>query len=254
MTFIEHYDLAMIALYAFWGAFALLILYLRNEDRREGYPLVHETSRGLKVVFPKGGTRPKTFLTMHGLHTPGNPEPEMDGKLVASRGTPGSPYLPAGDPMQDGVGTSAYALRADVPDVTFDEQLPKIVPLRAAPGFDVSSDDFDPRGWPIQAADGEFVGMISDLWVDRSDVLLRYLEVTIASESGNHAVIIPISLVNFNEGKRRAMTSSVTAAQFRNAPGLAQPTQVTLREEDRISAYFAGGYLYATPRRSEPCL
>ena len=254
MSFSEHYDFAMIALYAFWAAFALLIVYLRNEDRREGYPLVHETSRGLKVVFPKGGTPPKAFLTAHGVHTPGNPEPDLNGKLVASRGTPGSPYLPAGDPMQDGVGAAAYALRAEVPDLTFDEQLPKIVPLRAAPGFDVSAEDFDPRGWPILAADGEFVGMISDLWVDRSDVLIRYVEVAIASEAGSRQVIIPISLVNFNGGKRRAMTSSVTAAQFRAAPGLAQQTQVTLREEDRISGYFAGGYLHATPRRAEPFL
>jgi len=254
MSFLQHYDLAMIALYVFWVAFALIILYLRNEDRREGYPLVHETARGLRVVFPKGGTRPKTFLTMHGPHTPGNPEPDMAGKLVASRGTPGSPYLPTGNPMQDGVGTASYALRADVPDLTFDEQLPKIVPLRAAPGFDIAHADFDPRGWPMQAADGDFVGMISDLWVDRSDVLLRYVEVTVAGEAGNRQVIIPIALVNFNERKHRAATSSVTAAQFRAAPGLANPAQVTLREEDRISGYFAGGYLYATPRRSEPCL
>jgi photosynthetic reaction center H subunit len=35
---------------------------------------------------------------------------------------------------------------------------------------------------------------------------------------------------------------------------LANPDQVTLREEDRIAAYFAGGNLYAEPKRVEPLL
>jgi photosynthetic reaction center H subunit len=47
---------------------------------------------------------------------------------------------------------------------------------------------------------------------------------------------------------------SVTAAQFISAPGIAQPEQITLLEEDRISAYLGGGHFYATPERSEPCL
>lgn len=254
MTLIEHYDLAFIALYAFWLCFALLILYLRNEDRREGFPLVHETMQGLKVVFPKGGTRPKTWLTPHGLHTPGNQEPDMTGKLVASRGTPGSPYLAAGNPLQDGVGTAAYALRADVPDMTFDEQLPKIVPLRLAPEYHVAEEDFDPRGWPMLAADGQVVGTIADLWVDRSDVILRYVDVAVPVAGGTRQVIIPIGLVNFDERRRRALTSSVTGEQFREAPAIANAEQITLREEDRVSAYFAGGYLYATPNRAEPIL
>jgi len=35
---------------------------------------------------------------------------------------------------------------------------------------------------------------------------------------------------------------------------LANPDQVTLREEDQIAAYFASGNLYAEPRRVEPLL
>ena len=36
----SHIDVAQVVLYAFWVFFALLILYLRREDKREGYPLV----------------------------------------------------------------------------------------------------------------------------------------------------------------------------------------------------------------------
>ena len=35
----SYIDVAQVALYAFWAFFALLILYLRREDKREGYPL-----------------------------------------------------------------------------------------------------------------------------------------------------------------------------------------------------------------------
>ena len=50
-----------------------------------------------------------------------------------SRPWPGAPLEPTGDPMLDGVGPGAYAMRADTPDLTLDG-LPKIVPLRIASG------------------------------------------------------------------------------------------------------------------------
>mgnify|MGYP006153247773 CR=1 FL=1 len=44
---------------------------------------------------------------------------------------------------------------------------------------------------------------------------------------------------------------AITAAQFESAPGLATPGIITRYEEDRVQAYFGGGYMYATPERSE---
>jgi len=35
---------------------------------------------------------------------------------------------------------------------------------------------------------------------------------------------------------------------------LRNPDQVTFLEEDKLVAYFAGGYLYATPERMGPLL
>jgi len=36
----QYIDGAQIALYAFWLFFAGLIIYIRREDKREGYPLI----------------------------------------------------------------------------------------------------------------------------------------------------------------------------------------------------------------------
>ena len=55
-------------------------------------------------------------------------------------------------------------------------------------------------------------------------------------------------------GRRRVRVDAVLAAQFAGAPILANPDQVTLDEEERVSAYFGAGYLYATPARAEPFL
>ena len=82
--------------------------------------------------------------------------------------------------MLDGVGPGAYADRAETPDLTF-EGLPKIVPLRVATDFTIEPRDPDPRGMEVIGADGQTGGVVRDAWVDRSETLIRYLEVEIAS-------------------------------------------------------------------------
>ena len=47
---------------------------------------------------------------------------------------------------------------------------------------------------------------------------------------------------------------SIMAGQFEDVPGLRNPDLVTLLEEDRISAYYGGGTLYAEPIRLGPWL
>jgi photosynthetic reaction center H subunit len=44
---------------------------------------------------------------------------------------------------------------------------------------------------------------------------------------------------------------AITAAQFDGVPALETAGTITRYEEDRIQAYFGGGYMYATPERSE---
>ena len=44
----QYFDVAQLALYAFWIFFAGLVYYLRREDKRSGYPLVVDGPEGKK--------------------------------------------------------------------------------------------------------------------------------------------------------------------------------------------------------------
>ncbi len=51
MTYIAYssqFDAALLSLYIFYAAFIVLIMYLRNEDRREGFPLVRPVGNSLQ--------------------------------------------------------------------------------------------------------------------------------------------------------------------------------------------------------------
>jgi photosynthetic reaction center H subunit len=250
-------DAAALSLYIFFAFFAGLIYYLTRENKREGYPMVNELP-----------DRP-AFATMHGfpetpapkifrLHYPEGatvvqgvrPERDVTAQLSPDYPYPGTAFVPTGDAMRDGVGPASYADRADTPDLAYDDNKPKIVPLRAAPGWHIAHEDPDPRGKSVITLDGVVAGTVVDLWVDRSEYILRYLETEVA---GGRRVLVPMFLCTFND-EGTAQVISVTAAQFAAAPGIAQPEQITLLEEDRISGYFGGGHFYATPERSEACL
>jgi photosynthetic reaction center H subunit len=254
----SHIDVAQIALYLFWAFFLVLVLYLHREGKREGYPLVSDradASGGRVTVegFP-GVPEPKTFL----LHTGGSvtvPTPVNERPLAAkpTDGFPGAALAPTGDPMQDGVGPAAWALRADVPDMTYDDHVPKIVPLRVAKDFHLAEEDPDPRGMKVLGADDVVAGTIVDAWVDRSEILLRYLEAEVPTEAGTKRVLVPMPLCrityNAETGASAVHVRSVLAKHFATAPTTKVPEQITLLEEDRVSAYFGGGNMYATPER-----
>lgn len=254
----SYIDVAQVALYAFWAFFALLIFYLRREDKREGYPLESDLSDKITHEGFPWTPKPKTFRLPHGGTTQA-PKPEHDDRPILARpvaGFPGAPLRPTGNPMTDAVGPASYALRADTPDLTYEGHV-KIVPLRVAGDFYLEARDPDPRGCDIVAADRQIAGKVVDVWVDRSEILIRYLEAEISGHDGQRRVLIPMPCVRLTGGgfrKRQVRVQSITAAQFADVPPLKNPDQVSLREEDQIAAYYAGGRLYATPQRQEPML
>ncbi|MBL6079123.1 photosynthetic reaction center subunit H [Belnapia sp. T18] len=251
----SYIDVAQVALYAFWLFFAGLILYLRQEDKREGYPLENERSPHVQVQGFPPIPAPKALKLAHeGHRIPRPQERNLDGILIPTAPWPGAPMQPLGDPMQDGVGPASYALRAEVPDVTFDEQLPKIVPLRAATGYYLAAQDPDPRGYQVVTADGRIAGTVMDCWVDRSETVVRYLEADAEGSSGARRVVFPMALARVDAKRRIVKVVSVLANQFVEAPMLKDADTITLREEDRISGYFAGGHMYATPQRLGPLI
>lgn len=252
-AFTANFDVAQLAFIAFVLFFIGLIYYLRREDKREGYPLVSDRSDSVKVQGWPPIPPPKVFVIPHeGPEVMPRVERDLTGLLAPTAAWPGAPLVPLGDPMQDGVGPASYAERADVPDLTFDQQLPKIVPLRAAPGYYLAKEDPDPRGLPVVTGDGVVAGTSVEAWVDRSETFVRYLEVQVA-DGGRH-VLVPMQLVRLDTKRGRAVVKSVFADQLAAAPGTRNPDEVTLREEDRICGYFAGGHVYASARRTEPLL
>lgn len=158
------------------------------------------------------------------------------------------PIEPTGNKLLSGLGPAAWAERADRPDLTI-HGASKIVPMRVAPEFFVEPRDPDPRGFEVIGCDGAVAGTVAELWVDRSEPQVRYLEVLVAT-SGK-LVLLPVTVARVDAHGRRILVKSITAAQFADVPQTKAFHEVTLLEEDRIQAYFAGGYLYATPQRGE---
>ncbi len=248
----QYIDVAQVALYVFWIFFVALILYLRREDKREGYPLETERGKATRVGYPSV-PKAKTFLIRDGS-TRTSP-PANDGQNADIKATPagnflGAPLNPTGNPMLDGVGPGSYANRADVPDKTVDGA-DKIVPLRIASDFHLESRDPDPRGMEVFGADGVVGGVVRDAWVDRSETCLRYLEVEV---SGGRRVLLPINFTRISGNPRRVSVQSIMGRHFADVPGTRSADRVTLLEEEKIMAYYGAGTLYADPSRMGPLL
>ena len=247
-----YFDIAQIVLYAFWIFFAGLIVYLRREDKREGYPLESDRSEQVRVQGFPALPKPKIFTLADGgmVLAPRN---EVDTRHIMATPMglyPGAPLQPTGNPMIDAVGPASFAERANHPDYTIDG-VPMIVPSRLASGYAVSSKDPNPLGMEVYGADRELGGVVTDIWVDRAEPQIRYLEV---ETTGARHVLLPFTDAKFDATRRRVNVRSILGSQFATVPTIARPDQVTRREDDQIQAFFASGNLYATAARAEPLL
>jgi photosynthetic reaction center H subunit len=254
-TFGGYFDVAQFTLYLFWLFFAGLIFYIRREDRREGYPLESDTNPGkllpASLLFYPA---PKTYKMPHG-GTVMAPTGAADRRPLVAKPMgrwPGAPLVPNGaNPMRDSIGPGSWAERADEPDMTHENTL-KIVPIRVATGYHVASNDPDPRGYTVRGDDGVAGGTVVDIWVDRSECIIRYYEVETGTEKASRRVLLPATFCVVRKTPRSIVVSAILGSQFAMAPQTAKPTCVTLLEEDIICAYYGAGTLYATPARQEP--
>ena len=252
--FFRGFDMVSVCLWAFTIFFFGLIFYLRREDRREGYPLEADTTgkeepSGVFWFAPQ-----KTFLLPHDRGVVTVPHGKRDRRKHALARTavwPGAPYEPTGDPMRDGVGPASFAEREDIADLTNDGRN-RIVPARLGDGFEIAKGDPDPRGMSVYGGDAKPAGKVSDIWVDRSEALIRYLEVETGEAPMQKRVLVPMTFVKVNRGADRIDVEAVLAKHFAHAPTTKSPDSVTRLEEDRIAGYYGGGKLYATPERSGP--
>ncbi len=245
-TFFGTFDLAQLALYSFWIFFAGLVIYLQRENQREGYPTENEDGSSAGANF--GMPEPKTYILPHGRGTVSFPNSDQrETRTFAMEPTSpsaGSPYEPTGNPMVDGIGPAAYALREDAPELDAHGH-PSLGPMRNAEGFSHLAGR-DPRGMPVIAGDGEVVGTISDMWIDKGDMQVRYLEVDLGT-NGVRLIPMPLAKITW-KGVR---VHSIYAEHFAAVPTTKSNAQVTKLEEDKISAYYGGGKLYAARDRVE---
>ena len=249
----EHFDLAFISLYVFWGFFAGLVYWIRICDRREGYPLEREDSGWQRRMNGFLMPKPKEYLLADGTKyvVPNKIRDTRDHKIRPSAPYQGVSYIPTGNPMLDGVGPASYTERHDHPELTITgENL--IVPMRIAEGFKISKGSGDPRGTPVECFDGTSVGVVKDLWVDRADYDVRYLEVELESDSTTR--LLPMPMAHYNRRRNKINVASIRSTQFADVPTIKNPDQVTVLEEDKIMAYFGSGHLYAIPSRLGPLL
>lgn len=248
-----YVDVAQVVLYAFFIFFAGLVFWIRREDRREGYPLEAETVGRRKAPDPVLIPKPKAF------HLPGGettyaPQPNTGIETgVPSRKLepwPGAPYAPTDASLGASVGPGSWVRRHDVHDRTWDEQK-RIVPLRVADSFVVHEDGPNPIGMTVFGTDNGVAGVVSDLWLDRGESLVRYYEVELASGGRR---LMPATFCRTGRFTKTVKSEALLAAQFADIPATSDPDSVTFLEEERIMSYFGAGTLYATPARAEPLL
>ncbi|MDJ0683227.1 MAG: photosynthetic reaction center subunit H [Alphaproteobacteria bacterium] len=252
-----YIDVAQVTLYVFWIFFFGLIIYLVQENKREGYPLHTDSldpAGRREIAGLTGLPKPKTFTMLDGstfqAPNPANADMRTLNATHGGRESTGFPIDPTGDPLLAGVGPGSWTERADVPDMGLDGR-PKIIPMRLDEAFHVDEDDADPRGMPVIGADGETGGTITDIWIDPGEHLIRFLE---ADVGGGKTALIPMNLAKVEGGRGCVTVRAITGAQFANIPALAKPDQVTRLEEEKIYGYFGAGTLYAIPGRADPII
>ncbi|NNK79227.1 MAG: photosynthetic reaction center subunit H [Litoreibacter sp.] len=251
--FFGNFDLASLSLWLFWAFFAVLIYYLQTENMREGYPLEDDDGKPAANQGPFPVPNPKTFKLAHGRGEVTVPDLQPEGRDVAlkrTNGANGFPMDPTGDPMADGVGPASWAPRRDVPELDGHGH-PKIVPMAGVDSFAVAAGR-DPRGLPVQSADGEIVGTITDMWIDEPEQLVRYLEMELDADHGGGKRLAPIQLTRIKSD--RVSIHSLYGKHFAGVPKTKSGNQVTLLEEDKICGYYSGGKLYASQERQDPQL
>jgi len=264
----SYIDVAQLVLYAFWIFFFGLIIYLRREDKREGYPLESDRSRRaprVQVVGFPPPPPPKQFQLPHGEGVREAPRVEPPPRPIegaTSMPYPGEPLRPTGNPMREAIGPASYGDREDVPDLTL-EGTPKVVPMRVATEFWVPEEDPDPRGMAVVGTDDRVAGTVRELWVDRAEPRILFFEVELThrnaaarqagdAEDGSERVLLPVGFARIDARRRRIRVASIKADQFVDVPRPQSDEQITRREEDKITAYFGSGHLYAYPSRQEP--
>ncbi len=257
VNFTGQLDLAQVLLYVFWLFFGALVFYLQAEGRREGYPLESDETGAVYnhgIYMPT----PKTFKMAHGHGEVTVPNYEREARelaLAPSEPWSGAPKDPTGkNPMLDGVGPGAYALRADVPDI-MDTGAVKIRPMKSLDAYVIPDGDPNPIGADVVGVDGKVGGKVVDVWIDQAESVIRYFEIAVGKGEKARNVLMPTNFAIVKGGETPSLyVHAVEGKHFKDVPATAKSDEITMLEEEKIMGYFGAGYFYAQPNRSAPLL
>lgn len=242
VTFFGNFDLASLSIWLFWIFFALLIYYLQTENMREGYPLEDDDGNLSANQGPFPVPKDKTFILRDGrgeLTVPSGQRGDRDDLALARTNAAGGfPHAPTGDALKDGVGPASWAPRRDVPELDGHGHA-KIIPMAKADMYSVSAGT-DPRGMPVVGKDDMIAGTVTDMWVDAPEQMIRYLEMELKDGGGKR--LIPIQMLQIKP--RYVWVKSISSGRFKDVPTTKADDQVTLLEEEKICAFYAGGAMY----------
>jgi sporulation protein YlmC with PRC-barrel domain len=97
-----------------------------------------------------------------------------------------------------------------------------ILPLRQARDFKLAKGDPDPRGWNVFGADGERVGVVSDLLVDPAGMKVVYLAVDLADDlfklKEDRHVLVPTGQVELRERGRDVWVNGLSSEAVARLP------------------------------------
>ncbi len=243
VNFFGNFDLASLSIWLFWGFFALLIFYLQTENMREGYPLEDEDGNPTANQGPFPVPKDKTFVLPHGrgeVTVPSGQRGDRDDLALARTSEAGGfPLMPTGDALVDGVGPASWAPRRDVPELDGHGHA-KIKPMGDSDDFTISAGT-DPRDMPVVGNDDTIAGTVSDLWVDAPEALIRYIEVELKDGGGKR--LVPMTMVRMKP--RYVWVQSIPSTRFADVPTTKKADEITLLEEEKVMAFYAGGRMYA---------
>jgi sporulation protein YlmC with PRC-barrel domain len=98
----------------------------------------------------------------------------------------------------------------------------RIIPLRQARDFKLAKGDPDPRGWNVFGADGERIGVVSDLLVDPAGMKIVYLAVDLADDlfklKEDRHVLVPTGEVELRERGRDVWVNHLSSEQVARLP------------------------------------
>ena len=183
-AFTGSFDLPLLLVIVFFLFFLALVYYLRQEDKREGYPLASSRTarsggRVAVVGFPPLPS-PKTFILPHGRPPVQAPKPEEPSPVPApdAGNITGLPVNRDAMPLGTNLGPGSYSMREDIPDLSHDGN-PLFRPLRHATAFRVMKGEPDPRGFTVLGLDKMVAGEVVDIWIDEGEHFAKFLEVSL---------------------------------------------------------------------------